>query len=47
MSGGSRDSTYDSDVTVYSGPNGCSLTDAPPMTPRRSRTSVSSPARAR
>ena len=34
-------------MTVKSGPNGCSLTAAPPGTSRRSHTTVSSPARAR
>src|SRR5262249_18800034 len=32
---------------VNPGPNGCSLTAAPPTTPRRSHTSMSSPLRAR
>ena len=37
MSGGSRLTTYDSEVTVKSGPNGCSDTAAPPTTGRRSQ----------
>src|SRR5215475_9255665 len=47
MSGDSQLTTYDSALTVYSGPNGCSEIAAPPTTGRRSSTTTRWPARAR
>ena len=45
--GGIRLTTYDSDVTLKSGPHGISVTAAPPVVSRASSTTVRSPARAR
>ena len=47
MASGIRLITYDSDVTLKSGPQGCSVIAAPPTTGRDSSTVVRSPALAR
>ena len=47
MASGMRLITYDSDVTLKSGPQGCSVIAAPPTTGRDSSTVVRSPALAR